>query len=352
MRVFMTLSSVTAPLSWEPVLYPERPEDAGVVHDLIEDQLEELVRSREPGRAWTRDDLEDAKDAACGGTVRDAYGSWVFYPWSGRVVHVLPRDEFREVRADRNRGKISAADQRGLAGRTIAVIGLSVGNSAALTCAMEGVGGTFRLADHDRLGLSNLNRLRAGVADLGLPKTVLCARQIAEIDPYAKVQLFDDGVTEDTIDAFFTKDGLPDLLIEECDTPWVKIASREHARHHGVPVLMDTNDRGMLDVERFDHEPERPLLHGLIGGTRSEDVRDLDAKALRALLLSMVEAERLSPEMTAALPEVGRTLSSWPQLASGVVLGGALVTDAARRILTGHPVPSGRYRIDLAELIR
>ncbi|WP_218581895.1 hypothetical protein [Nocardia cyriacigeorgica] len=55
--------------------------------------------------------------------------------------------------------------------------------------------------------------------------------------------------------------------------------------------------------------------------------------------------------MRSAIGEIGRSLSSWPQLASGVMLGGALVADTARRILLGEPIPSGRTYIDLDELI-
>ncbi|MEU7141242.1 hypothetical protein ABZ942_17445 [Nocardia sp. NPDC046473] len=65
----------------------------------------------------------------------------------------------------------------------------------------------------------------------------------------------------------------------------------------------------------------------------------------------MVDADRISPELAAAFPEIGRTLSSWPQLASDVALGGALVAEAARRILLGVPCESGRFYIDLEALI-
>ncbi|MFI7005517.1 hypothetical protein [Streptomyces sp. NPDC050145] len=34
-----------------------------------------------------------------------------------------------------------------------------------------------------------------------------------------------------------------------------------------------------------------------------------------------------------------------------MTLGGALVTDTARRILLGAPVPSGRYYTDLEKLV-
>ncbi|MEV0992063.1 ThiF family adenylyltransferase [Streptomyces sp. NPDC049949] len=350
--------------SFRPLLLdPARPDHAGAlaavrdsalvreVHDRIEEQVEELVRCLAPGEYRTAAALARAVADTTGGRC-EAYGTWVWYPWSGRLVHVLPEADFRLVRSDRNRDKITRAQQQSLFGRRIGVVGLSVGSSAALTCAMEGVGGSFRLADFDRLSLSNLNRLRAGVHELGLEKTVLCARRMYELDPYLDIELHRGGLAEDSIGDFFAVErGGLDILIEECDTPWVKVAAREHARRLGVPVLMDTNDRGLLDVERFDTEPGRPLFHGLIGDTTSEELRGLDRAGTIRLLLRMVDEQHLSPAMTDALPRIGRTLSSWPQLASGVMLGAALATDTARRILLDEPVPSGRYTVDLDVLV-
>ncbi|MEV4947160.1 ThiF family adenylyltransferase [Streptomyces sp. NPDC053755] len=354
------------------LLDPSRPDDAEAVkalldspalrevHDRIDAQLEELVGCRFPGESFGPAALERAVADARGSLPPDAYGTWVWYPWSGRLVRVLPEDAFRQVRTDRNRDKITRDEQRHLFTRRIGVIGLSVGNSAALTCAMEGVGGSFRLADFDRLSLSNLNRLRGGVHELGLEKTVLCARRMYELDPYLDIDVYRHGVTEESIDAFFAppRDGTGaaagrglDLLVEECDTPWVKVAAREHARHHRLPVLMDANDRGLLDVERFDTDPDRPFFHGRTGDIRAADVRGLEGRELVDFLLRVVDERSLSPAMTDALSRVGTSLSSWPQLASGVMLGGALVTDTARRILLGRPVPSGRYYIDLEALI-
>ncbi|MFG3492761.1 ThiF family adenylyltransferase [Streptomyces sp. NPDC047972] len=323
------------------------------LHDRIEDQIEELLgclRPHDPfgGRSRAR------AVADVLGSRPDIYGRWAWYPWSGRLVHVLPESAFRLVRTDRNRDKITREEQQGLLLRRIGVIGLSVGSSAALTCAMEGVGGAFRLADFDRLGLSNLNRLRAGVHDVGVEKSVLCARRMYELDPYLDIEILRGGITEDTLGDFFgdgrDEQGL-DLLIEECDTPWVKVAAREQARARRIPVLMDTNDRGVLDVERFDLEPGRPLFHGRTGAVTAADVRDLDRDAALRLLLDIVDEGTLSPAMSDALTRVGRTLSSWPQLASGVMLGAALVTDAARRILLGRALPSGRHCLDLQELV-
>ncbi|MBO1334694.1 ThiF family adenylyltransferase [Streptomyces sp. VRA16 Mangrove soil] len=354
-----------APVSWHPVLLrPDDPDDrarlgslrdSGAVretHDRIGEQLAELVRCLHPGGFPDGRALDDAVAGVLAGADPRRYGTWVWYPWSGRLVRVLPEPEFRRVRTDRNRGKITGAEQLRLLDRRIGVVGLSVGNSAALTCAMEGVGGSFRLADFDAVGLSNLNRLRAGVHHIGVAKTVLCARQMYETDPFLDIELWPQGLTEDNVGAFVGEGaGALDLVVEECDTPWVKTAVREHARARRVPVLMDANDRGLLDVERFDLEPDRPLFHGRGGGLTAAQVRALDPAAARAYLLDVCDEANLSPAMTAALGRIGTTLSSWPQLASGVALGGALVTDAARRVLLGRPLASGRYYVDLDECV-
>ena len=361
----LTAIGPSDPHRWKPLLFQPAKHDDRValaallntgavreVADTIEVQLEELIRARDPGRVLDAEALAAARRDQLEGGQPWAYGTWAWYPWSGRLVHVLPREEFRLVRTDRNRGKIDRPEQRRLLDKRIGVIGLSVGNSAALTLAQEGVAGAFKLADFDTLSVSNLNRLRAGLHQIGVNKAVLAARQMFEIDPYLDIEIFPGGLTEETVKEFFLGGHGPiDLLVEECDTPWVKLAAREAARDLGVPVVMDANDRGLLDVERFDREPHRPLLHGLLGALTPEDCLDLTSAERVDLILAMVDGDRISPALAASIPKIGRTLSSWPQLASGVALGGALVTEAARRILLGGPCASGRFYIDLEELI-
>ncbi|WP_280424402.1 ThiF family adenylyltransferase [Nocardia carnea] len=347
--------------SWQPTLFePVRAQDHAALTELLEsgrvqavfdsigDQLDELVRCREPHRRFTPDDVAAAVREQLDGVEQWAYGTWAWYPWSGRLVHVLPCEEFRLVRTDRNREKIQRPQQRLLFARRIGIAGLSVGNSAALTLTAGGIGGHFRLADFDELGLSNLNRLRAGLHHLGVNKAVLCARQMFEVDPYLDIEIFTGGLTEENIDRFF--DGL-DLMVEECDTPKIKLAAREYARERRIPVVMDCNDRGMLDIERFDLEPDRPLLHGRLGAVGSAELDGLTPPERAEVMLAMVDPERISPELAAAFGQIGVTLSTWPQLAADVALGGALVADAARRILLGLACESGRFYVDLAELI-
>jgi nitroreductase len=72
---------------------------------------------------------------------------------------------------------------------------------------------------------------------------------------------------------------------------------------------------------------------------------------LAAVGLQVMGADTLSARMAASLFEVGVTVSTWPQLASEVVLGGASITAAVRRIGLGMPLPSGRRVLDLDDAI-
>src|SRR5258708_2371536 len=233
-----------------------------LVNDHIRDQLAGLIKTRTPQRKYTYSELEQEVQAWLGGTPPERYGVWVYYHWSQRLVHLLDQTEFIELRTARNVYKIAPDELEHLSRKRIGIIGLSVGQSVALTMAMERSFGEIRLADFDTLDLSNLNRLPSGVHNIGLPKVVIAAREIAEIDPFLRISCFFDGIHEDNIDRFLTDGGELDLLIEECDGMDIKFLARYRARELRIPVVMDTSDRGLLDVERFDREPERTIFHG------------------------------------------------------------------------------------------
>ncbi|MEO9222631.1 MAG: Rv1355c family protein, partial [Mycobacteriaceae bacterium] len=274
-------------------------------------------------------------------------GGWAYYPWRRAVVGILGATAFRLLRLDRNRNKITRSEQDRLGRLRVGVVGLSVGLAIAHSLALEGLCGELRLADFDTLDLSNLNRIPATVFDLGVNKAVIAARRIAELDPYLPVSVVPAGLSPDTMAGFL--DGL-DVVIEECDSLDTKVLLREQARARGIPVLMETSDRGLLDVERFDLDPDRPIFHGLLG-------QDFDATSLAGLtmrervpyLFRLLDASALSSRMAASMVEVGRTITTWPQLGGDVTLGAATVTAAVRRLGLGEPLPSGRIRIDLGE---
>lgn len=323
-----------------------------LVIDDIDSQLRELIKSLHPSTKIKNEEYPELIKEHLKGQDLKNYGVWVHYPWSGRLVHLLDEEEFVEVRTNRNRYKITREEQEILRKKKIGIIGLSVGQSIALTLAMERVCGELRLADFDTAELSNLNRIRTGVHNLGLKKTIIAAREIAEIDPFIRVKVFNEGVTNENMDAYFGQGAEKlDMLVEVCDGLDIKITSRFKAKELGIPVVMDTNDRGMLDVERFDLEPDRPILHGLAEGLNPENIKDLSNEDKIPYILKMVSADKISTRLKASMMEVEQSINTWPQLASSVALGGAVTTDVCRRIMLGHFHESGRYYIDLDELI-
>ncbi|MEW2484166.1 Rv1355c family protein [Mycobacterium sp. NPDC049093] len=269
---------------------------------------------------------------------------WAYYPWRRAVVAVLGPRGFQALRLDRNRNNITAAEQTTLSTLTVGVAGLSVGHVIAHTLAAQGLCGKLRLADFDHLELSNLNRVPATVFDLGINKAVVAARRIAELDPYLPVEVVDTGLNAETLDDFVN--GL-DIAVEECDSLDIKALLRIAARDLQIPVLMATSDRGIVDVERFDQEPERPILHGLLGDLDIGLLPGMTSREKIPHVLRHLEAERLSPRTAASLIEIDRSLSTWPQLASDVIIGAAAIAEAVRRIGLGEQLRSGRSRIDV-----
>lgn len=322
------------------------------VFDRIQAQLRELIKSLNPGTKLAEDALQAAIDKHLSGRELSEYGSWVFYPWCNRLVHLLDAEEFAIVRTDRNRNKITREEQALLATKKVGVIGLSVGQSVSLTMALERCFGEIRLADFDTLDLSNLNRIRTSTSHLGMNKAIVTAREIAEMDPYLQVICFTDGLTKENMDAFFTEGGKLDILVEECDSVDIKIMARQKAKALRIPVVMDMSDRGCLDVERFDLEPERPLMHGWIDHLDLDAAsRPMSAEEKVPYMLPITGVETLSPRMKASVIELGQTISTWPQLATSVVLGGAVAGDAVRRIALDEFHASGRWFVDLEEQV-
>src|SRR5262249_4669053 len=140
------------------------------VFDSLSSQVRDLIATRHPEQKLSESQLEALVREQLGANSLREYGVWVYYPWSNRIVHLLDRAEFIELRTSRNRYHITRREQEILAGKRIGIVGPSAGQSIAVALALERSCCEFRLADFDTLEHSNLNRVRAGVHEIGLPK--------------------------------------------------------------------------------------------------------------------------------------------------------------------------------------
>lgn len=319
--------------------------------DTLQRQLKELLITRNPSVSLSEEEMASAVTSHLNGLGIHEYGVWVLYPWCKRLVHILDEQEFAELRTSRNKYKITAAEQATLGEKRVGIVGLSVGSAIAITMAMERSFGSLVLADFDTLDLSNLNRLRARISDIGLNKAVLVAREIAEMDPFLKVEVLEEGVTDQNLEAFLTEKGGLDLLIDECDSLEYKLKLRLAAKKHRVPVVMETSDRGMLDIERFDLNADLPLFHGRIAGFDLSNPGAIPPEMRMQLLMAIVGFNEVSERLRTSYLEIGKSLKTWPQLASAVMMGGGTTAEIARRILLGEQVSSGRFYVDMNAIV-
>ena len=341
---------------WRPVLVELATDDAveferlchrhGLIcHDMIEIQIEELATLRFRASDDQVQRAEFVREYIARHGSPNAVGVWVHYPWCRTVVHVLPREDCFDVITDRNHDKITRDEQHLLRTKRIGVVGLSVGGEAAVTVAQEHLCGRIVLADYDTLDHSNLNRLGASVADLGVNKAVIVARRIACIDPFIEVTLYPDGVTAESMPHFLN--GL-DLLLEECDNLPVKFSIREAARDRGLNLIYAADERGFLSVEPYANERGLPLFHGRV--THAQPTRASFAtpfEFMQALTEWVGGWDRISQRSRESLSQIGLTRSGYPQLASEARFAAGQLGHVARRLLLGERLAPCAIQMDL-----
>lgn len=275
-------------------------------------------------------------------------GRWVFFPWLLTLVHILEEKDFQMVRTARNCYLISPKEQKVFYNAVVGIGGLSIGNSVALTIVLQGGARHIKLADFDKLALSNTNRIRAGMQNLGLAKVEMTARQIYEINPYAKIDIFSDGLNPKNIEEFF--EGL-DIVIDELDDIAVKFLIREQAKKHKLPVVMaaDNGDNAVVDIERYDLDPQPKFFHGRIGKVNYEQLKNLNKFEIGQIITKHIGPENVTKKMQQSLLEMGKTVVSWPQLGGTALLNGSTVAYCVRRILNNQPLENNRALISLDE---
>lgn len=312
--------------------------------DTYDEQLKELMEIRDP--------------ESVGGTYKELVDEpgerIVEYPWRKTLVRIVGQEAYRELRTNRNRDLLTQEEQKRFAAARIGFAGLNVGNPGAVCVALEGGSHAMKLADLDALSVTNLNRFRAGLPDLGVNKATLTARQILEVDPYYELEMYEKGIAPDTLESFIGEPKI-DLLIEEMDALPLKIAVREAAKRLKIPVVMVTgNGEGiLLDVERYDTDPDLPILNGLMEPRVLEAITHpsgpLAPREKVALARDFMGVKYLDPRLVDSFGKFGSELIGIPQLAESSFMRGAALCYAAKAIILGRPLASGRYVFSFAD---
>ena len=283
--------------------------------------------------AYASDDFEKFKESMLGEF------SHVYYPWNNHLVKCVNSEAYFKLKTNRNQDLITKEEQDILSKKHVAVFGLSVGSNIVTTLTQAGISQEITIADFDELDTTNLNRILAGVHQVGLNKVDVAARKIYEDNPYAKVNSFPEGVTKENLHTIL--DSGVDLIVEEIDSLPFKIQTRILAMEKKLPVVMvtDNGDGVVLHVERYD------LGHNKIFGKDPSFWLELMSKEppskeeMAKLIVNEIVGgpDKVDSRMMKSVKRViDKELISWPQLGSAAILAGVVATIFVKRILLGE----------------
>lgn len=277
-------------------------------------------------------------------------GTWVYYPWSGQVVHVLDEDRFWQLRTIRNQYLVTPEEQTAWRQAKVGCAGMSVGSNGAAAIVLTSGSQKLKLSDGAVLSGSNLNRLRTGIASVGLNKCVVMARQLYEMNPYLEIEIQDQNLTAANLGEFFDQGWPLDIVVDEIDDLEIKVRLRMEAKKRRLPVVMVTEpgDDIMLDVERFDLDPNLPVFHGLAGDIEEVLKKgSLNQREYVKYAMMIIGVENLPLRAQQAMVKVGSTMPSPPQLGSTAMMAGGVIAFACRQLASGGRLKSGRHVISL-----
>lgn len=254
-----------------------------------------------------------------------------------QIIFMMNEEQFYREAFSRNIGLLTVEQQQKMRGTTIAIAGLGgVGGVYASSFARLGFGG-FRIADMDVFEVVNINRQIGATAEtFGKSKTDSIERLIKGINPFAQVETFASGISQDNVKSFVTG---ADFVIDGLD--FFNIEARRmlfrEARAQGVFVLtagpvgfgssmLVFDPQGMSFDDYFDiqdgQSQELQLIHFGLG-----------------LTPSLLQRSYFRPE------SVNWKLEKAPSLVIGTLACANLITTEVVRMLQG-----GRPRVAPASL--
>jgi molybdopterin/thiamine biosynthesis adenylyltransferase len=357
--------------SWQPILIEmgsKKSETA--LNELVEkhrvrqiidnydEQYAELVVSRHPQLYQSslevkRESLKEYLADHFAGKKPWQMGAWVYYPWTGNLIHILEKELFIESRTIRNNDLITADEQQKYGDFAVGCAGMSVGSNVALSLGISGGSQKIKLADGAVISASNLNRIMTGVYDVGNSKSLVIARKLAEMNPFMEVARF-GNIDETNVDDFFMRPWPINVVVDEIDDLKTKILLRVEARKRRIPVVMvtDTGDDAMLDVERFDLDGSLPLFHCVVPGVEELLTKKVSKPELLKYATSIIGPQNTSLRLQQSLLKIGTKLVTQPQIGPSAMMSGVVAAYAIRQIALGEKLKSGRTIISLDKHLR
>lgn len=253
-------------------------------------------------------------------------------------------ETFYATLTQRNKGLIAHAWQRRLRTTRFVVAGCGSTGGACVMPLVRSGAERFVLLDPGSYELDNLNRQEATLDDVGVNKAVATRDRIAAVNPFAEVEVFEDGVSVETIASRL----LPgDFVIDAVDVTTDDGVKAKFALHGAacelrLKVLTAYDIAATQFIELFDYEAIDAPLRGRVSESLTSE------SVLRALVPPSALPREIFAELRARRDDPGR---EFPQLAMTSTLFGAVAVAYLLRAINGEPVKR-RVQIDLFDETR
>jgi tRNA threonylcarbamoyladenosine dehydratase len=258
----------------------------------------------------------------------------------------VPSDHeaFYAAFVERNQGLISRGSQQRLRATRFVVAGCGSTGGACVMPLVRSGAERFVLLDPGHYELNNLNRQDAVLTDIGANKASATRDRIVAVNPFAEVEVHEDGVSAATIAGRLRRD---DVVVDAVDVTTgdgvrAKVALHEAACQLRLKVLTAYDIAATQFVELFDYNEVSEPFRGRVSEPFTSD------RVLRALVPPRALPREIFAELQARRSDATR---GFPQLAMTSTLFGAIAVAYLLRAIDGERV-ARRVRIDLYDETR
>ena len=261
-----------------------------------------------------------------------------------RPITAADHETFYATLTKRNSGLIAETWQRRLRTTRFVVAGCGSTGGACVMPLVRSGAERFLLLDPGSYELDNLNRQDATLDDIGVNKAAATRARIAAVNPFAEIEVFEDGVAAETVASRL----LPgDVVIDAVDVTTedgvnAKLALHRAACELRLKVLTAYDIAATQFIELFDYEAIDTPLRGRVSGSPTSE------SVLRALIPPSALPREIFAELRARKVDPGR---DFPQMAMTSSLFGAIAVAYLLRAINGESVKR-RVRIDLFDETR
>ncbi len=208
----------------------------------------------------------------------------------------------------------------------VAVFGIGgVGSYVVEGLARAGIG-NFILVDKDTVDLTNINRqIIATHKTIGIPKVEIARERILDINPYAKVEMYQEFFMPDSKEIL---DNTVSYVVDAVDTVTAKIELVVRAKKLNIPIISSMGTGNKLDPTKFEvTDIYKTSICPLAKVMRKE----LKARGIDNLKVVYSKEEPIKPEKINELEnetkkQVPGSISFVPSVA-GLIVAGEVIKD-------------------------